>query len=54
MNENGSQLLFLDGKGNIHSSSSRQLHEIFFPNASQDISTNKGIDLRNEIEMKVR
>lgn len=50
LDESGSQLLFLDGKGNLHNSSSKQLHEIFLPKGSQY----KGLDLRSEIEQKVR
>ena len=50
MNKSGSQLLFLDGKGNLHSSSSKQLQELFWPSGTNY----KGVDLRNEIEHKVR
>ena len=50
MDQSGSQLLFLDGQGNLHSSSSKQLQELFWPKGSNY----KGIDLRNEIELKVR
>lgn len=50
LDESGSQLLFLDGQGNLHNSSSRQLHEMFLPKGS----TYSGPDLRREIEHKVR
>ena len=50
LNETGSQLLFLDGKGNLHTSSSRQLHEMFLPKGA----VYSGPDLRREIEHKVR
>lgn len=50
MDESGSQLLFLDGKGNLHNSSSKQLHDIFLPKGQQY----NGLDLRREIELKVR
>ena len=50
LDESGSQLLFLDGKGNLHDSSSRELHEMFLPKGA----IYSGVDLRNEIEHKVR
>ena len=50
MEASGSQLLFLDAQGNLHNSSSKQLHQMFLPPGT----TYSGPDLRNEIEHKVR
>ena len=43
-------MLFLDGQGNLHNSSSKHLHKLFLPNGA----SYSGPDLRSEIEQKVR
>ena len=48
--DKGSQLLFLDEKGNLHNSSSKELQDLFMPRGA----IYSGIDLRDEIEHKVR
>lgn len=48
--DGGSKLLFLDGEGNLHNSSSKHLHKMFLPQGANY----SGPDLRAEIEQKVR
>ena len=43
-------MLFLDEKGNLHNSSSKELQDLFMPRGA----IYSGIDLRDEIEHKVR